>query len=153
MTVAGSQPARIERLGPTDVEAVIRARECFDYPPREAATRRFLTSADNHLLLAYVDDEPAGMITGVELTHPDKGTEMFLYELGVRSEFRNVGIGRALVHALAILAIERGCYGMWVLTDDDNPAAIRAYTAAGGRLGAEARSIDWKFEGAGQQHT
>ena len=26
---------------------------------------------------------PVGMVTGVETTHPDKGTEMFLYELSV----------------------------------------------------------------------
>jgi hypothetical protein len=29
------------------------------------------------LLVAYLDDAPVGMTTGVEMTHPDKGTEMF----------------------------------------------------------------------------
>ncbi|HZE00492.1 MAG TPA: GNAT family N-acetyltransferase, partial [Pseudonocardiaceae bacterium] len=51
---------------------------------------------------------------------PDKGTEMFLYELGVDDRFRRRGIGKALVAALAELARESGCYGMWVLTDSDN---------------------------------
>lgn len=136
---------RIERIGDGDVVAVQAAAACFDYAPRVDATERFLRSADHHLLLAYFDDEVAGMITGVEMTHPDKGTEMFLYELGVLEEFRNRGIARALVRALADLAVRQGCYGMWVLTNDDNPAAIRAYTAAGGRLGDRPRSIDWEF--------
>ena len=45
---------------------------------------------------------------------------MFLYELGVDEPVRRRGIGSSLVEALAELARERGCYGMWVLTDEDN---------------------------------
>ena len=33
------------------------------------------------------------------------------------------------------LARERDCYGMWVLTDDDNAAAMAAYRGAGGVVG------------------
>jgi hypothetical protein len=32
---------------------------------------------------------------------------------------------------------------MWVLTDDDNPAAVRAYTAAGGTPENLTRLIAW----------
>jgi ribosomal protein S18 acetylase RimI-like enzyme len=142
-TAAGQ--VRIVALGPEDAADVRAARACFDHEPRPDATERFLRTPNHHLLLAYVDGEPVGMVTGVELTHPDKGTEMFLYELGVVESHRNRGIGRALVGRLADLARERGCYGMWVLTDDDNPAAIRAYTAAGGRVGERPRGIDWTF--------
>jgi ribosomal protein S18 acetylase RimI-like enzyme len=139
---------RITRMGPGDADHVRRASALFDHPVRDDATERFLNSADHHLLLAFAGEEAVGMVTGVELTHPDKGVEMFLYELGVDDAHRNQGIGRALVTAQADLARERGCYGMWVLTDDDNPAAIRAYTAAGGGLGDKPRSLDWTFETA-----
>ena len=52
-------------------------------------------------------DRPIGLISGVETTHPDKGTEMFLYDLSVAEDHRNRGIGRALVGALADLARTR----------------------------------------------
>ena len=47
--------------------------------------------------------------------HPDKGTEIFLYELSVEEDHRQRGIGTALVTALRELAQENVCYGMWVL--------------------------------------
>jgi len=112
-----------------DVEA---AGVLFDAPPRSSATQRFLSDERHHLLIAYVEDAPAGMITGVEMTHPDKGTEMFLYELAVDEAFRRRGIGRALVDELASVARDAGCYGMWVVTDHGNEAARATYEGAGG---------------------
>jgi GNAT superfamily N-acetyltransferase len=40
-------------------------------------------------------------------------------------------VGTALVQSLADLARAAGCYGMWVLTDDDNEAALRTYRRGG----------------------
>jgi ribosomal protein S18 acetylase RimI-like enzyme len=128
---------------PEDVEA---AGDLFDAPPKPEATARFLSDERHHLLIGYVEGVPAGMITGVEMTHPDKGTEMFLYELGVGAAFRGRGIGQALVSALAQLARERGCYGMWVLTEDANAAALATYRGAGGKLGREPVMLEWTFE-------
>jgi len=79
----------------TLVEAVISAGHLFDASPVPEATERFLADERHHLLIAYLDGTPAGMITGVEMTHPDKGTEMFLYELGVEEAFGGRGVGRA----------------------------------------------------------
>ncbi|MEU7862741.1 GNAT family N-acetyltransferase [Nonomuraea sp. NPDC049141] len=116
----------------TRPEAVEAAGHLFDAAPLPAATARFLADEGHHLLIAYVDETPAGMITGVETTHPDKGTEMFLYEFGVDERFRGQGIAGALVAALERLARERGCYGMWVATGEDNKAAQATYGGAGG---------------------
>jgi len=128
-----------------DAAAVTAAAALFDEPPQEAATTRFLSSPDHHLLLAYEDDRPVGMISGVETTHPDKGTEMFLYELGVDEDARRRGVATALVHALAALARERGCYGMWVAVDPDNVAALATYRRAGAHEEAPAVVFSWDF--------
>src|SRR3954453_8590710 len=114
-----------------DVDAVVAASPLFDQPAQLVPTGRFLRDPNHHLCIAYEDDAPAGFVSGVEVTHPDKGTEMFLYELGVDEGFRRRGIGRALLGALAELARARGCYGMFVLTDDDNAAANGTYDSGG----------------------
>lgn len=119
------------RLGPGDDERVRQAAHLFDDPPEEEATRRFLEHPDHHLLVAYEEGTAAGFVSGVEVTHPDKGTEMFLYELGVDERFRRRGIGRALTEALGAVARERGCRGMFVLTQDTNEPALATYRAAG----------------------
>ena len=117
---------RITRV--EDPAVVHAAAHLFDEPPRQDATERFLASPTHHLLIAHADDGTAiGMISGVETTHPDKGTEMFLYELSVAPEARRAGVATALVRALADLARDRGCYGMWVGTEHDNAAALATY--------------------------
>lgn len=137
----------IRRLGPDDADIVLAAGNVFDHAPRRDWTERFLAADDHHLLVALApldagtagptsptgpnDTVVAGFVSGVETTHPDKGTEMFLYELGVDERYQRRGIGRALVEALRRLAEERGCYGMWVSTEPDNHAAIATYRAAG----------------------
>jgi ribosomal protein S18 acetylase RimI-like enzyme len=130
----------------TKVEAVHEAGALFDATPRAEAVERFLADERHHLLIAYVDDIPAGMVTGVEMTHPDKGTEMFLYELGVDEPFRGRGIGPALVSALADLARECGCYGMWTITDEHNPAALSTYSRAGGKAEEKQVVFTWTFD-------
>jgi ribosomal protein S18 acetylase RimI-like enzyme len=137
--------ARIERA--TRASAVVAASALFDHPARSDALARFLAEAGHHLLLAYDDAaQPVGMVSGVETTHPDKGTEMFLYELAVDPASQGQGVGTALVRALAELAKERGCYGMWVLTDADNLPAMGAYRAAGGTDPTLTTMLTWTFD-------
>lgn len=111
---------RVLRAG--DDRLVAAASHLFDGPATPEATARFLEEAGHHLLIAFEDDRAVGFVTGVEVTHPDKGTEMFLYELAVDDGSRRQGVGRGLVEQLAALAHAAGCYGMWVVTDDDNSA-------------------------------
>jgi ribosomal protein S18 acetylase RimI-like enzyme len=132
---------RIERVRLPD--EVHKAAELFDGPPLETATRDFLDAPGHHLLFAYENGTAVGMISGVETTHPDKGTEMFLYELGVASHARGRGIGTALVDALAGIARERGCHGMWVGTEADNDAALATYRRAGANEESQFVMFSW----------
>jgi ribosomal protein S18 acetylase RimI-like enzyme len=136
----------IVRVGAADEALVLAAAELFDAPPTAEWTSTFLASPGHHLLLALgADDRPVGFVSGVETTHPDKGTELFLYELSVAEDQRGRGIGRALVEALAAVARERGCYGMWVGTDADNAAALAAYRAAGAGPPEPFVLLEWTF--------
>ena len=128
-----------------DVELVRAASPLFDSEARSAWVERFFGQPNHHLCIAYEGEEPAGFVSGVEMTHPDKGTEMFLYELGVDDAFRGRGIGKALVAGLADLARERGCYGMWVLTDTDNAAAIATYESVGAGEASSQLMLSWEF--------
>lgn len=86
------------------------------------------------VLLAYFDDQPAGFALFFHSYSTFLGKPgIYLEDLFVKPAFRNQGIGAALMHYLADLAIERGCgrFEWTVLTW--NEAAMRFYT----RLGAE----------------
>jgi ribosomal protein S18 acetylase RimI-like enzyme len=130
-------------MGPGDAERVVAAGHLFDGPARPEAVARFLAEPNHHLLIAYLDGFPAGFISGVETTHPDKGTEIFLYELAVDEANRRRGIAGALVEALKALGRARGCSGMWVLTEPDNEAAMGTYAGAGGKREADPVLFTW----------
>jgi len=136
---------RIERATrPDQLEA---AAHLMDGPVLDRAGSRFLAEAGHHLLIAYDSTgRPVGFVSGVEVTHPDKGTEMFLYELAVDEARRRRGIGTSLVKELDSLARSLGCYGMWVLTDVDNPAALATYQAAGGQPPSTHAMITWTYD-------
>jgi len=138
----------ITRLGPGDthdLERLVAASPLFDHRVRVEWAKSFLSHEGHHLLLASIDGVDVGFVSGVEMTHPDKGTEMFLYELGVAEQHQRQGVGRALVDALRALAVERGCYGMWVLTDDDNVAALATYRSAGAGEPEPQVMLSWTF--------
>jgi ribosomal protein S18 acetylase RimI-like enzyme len=135
----------IERLGPGDEDKVSAIEDLLDGPVKPDALERFLNDPTLHLLIAYMDGEPVGFVSGVEMTHPDKGTEMFLYELGVGEQHRRQGVATALVEALKELAREKRCYGMWVLCDEDNEAAVKTYGKAGGNP-SKPILFDWELD-------
>lgn len=131
----------------TTADQVESAVHLLDHATKATAVVRFLDDPGHHLLLA-VDGagRTVGFVSGVELTHPDKGTEMFLNELEVEEPVRRKGIGRQLVAALAGLAEERGCYGMWVGTDESNVAAAATYRSAGAGVPEPAVILVWEFD-------
>ncbi|MZD07984.1 GNAT family N-acetyltransferase [Streptomyces sp. SID5785] len=135
---------RIER--PASVRQIVAAAGLFDAPPRREWAQEFLSAQGHHLFFAYEEEagpEPVGFISGVETVHPDKGREMFLYELGVAGPYRRRGVARALIRALAGLAREHGCYGMWVGVDPENEPALAAYRSAGGVVDGPCTVVDW----------
>jgi [ribosomal protein S18]-alanine N-acetyltransferase len=136
----------VEIRSVTGVAAMEEAEALFDNAIDRRAAERFVAEEGHHLLLAYVGGTPVGMITGVETTHPDKGTEMFVYELSVDPGHRRRGIATQLVEELADVARKRGCYAMWVLTDRDTTAALATYRRAGATRDSDAVMLEWDID-------
>jgi len=126
--------ADIRRLEPGDKAVLPQLSAWVGRPPldRDGAAR-FLANDRNHLLVAFEDDEPIGVLLAHELDrrHGDE-RKMFLYEIDVREDRRRRGIGRALMERFAELCRECGYPKAWVLTDDENPTAVAFYAACGG---------------------
>ncbi|MGW9291937.1 GNAT family N-acetyltransferase [Streptomyces albidoflavus] len=142
-----TQPSPSPDIRPArSVAELLAASPLFDAPVHPSHALDFLGREGHHLFLAYADGEPVGFISGVETTHPDKGPEMLLYELGVAPAHRRLGIGRALIEALAEVARERGCRGMWVGVEPGNRAALAAYRSAGAVNEGRFAMLGWELE-------
>lgn len=134
----------IRRLGSGDGAKVRDAAALFDHPIDEETTRVFLADDRHHLLLAFDEGRPVVFATGVELLHPDAcGPEMFLYEIAVAPEFRRRGVARELIRELIAIAERRGCYGMFVLTDEANEVTMALYASTGGRRDPDQAMFTW----------
>ncbi|MCU0828383.1 MAG: GNAT family N-acetyltransferase [Tabrizicola sp.] len=137
----------IRRIGPSDA-ALVLAAEVFDHPASEAATRRFLgpdgrPDARNILILAWLNGEIVGFVSGTVLDHPDKPRNLFLQELGVNEPARGRGIAKALIAALRAEGRARGCQATWVLTEAGNTPARATYAAAGGEETTGVVMYEW----------
>jgi len=93
----------------------------------------FLQRPEAVMFVIEDENELCGCAYGHELVHPDGDRTMLLYSLDVAEPFRRRGFGAALVNAFVDHAREMGCSEVWVLTDDDNVAAVATYGAAGGQ--------------------
>src|SRR5216683_1368744 len=85
-------------------------------------------------LIATWEEEPAGYASFFYFYSTFQGRPaLFLEDLFVLEKFRGKGIGKALLVAVAKLAIEEKCFGLrWEVLDWNRPA-IKFY----GKLGAE----------------
>jgi [ribosomal protein S18]-alanine N-acetyltransferase len=122
----------VKRLSVGDEAEAKRFDKAFDRPVDTALTARYLADERHHLLVAYVEGEPAGIVSATEILHPDKPTELFLSELDVVPAMRRRGAAASLLSELKRLAKERGCASIWVLTSEENQAAVATYRGAGG---------------------
>jgi len=123
----------VKRLSAGDEAEAQRFDEAFDATVERDLAARYLADERHHLVVAYVNDEPAGVATSTEILRPDKAPELFLNELVVIPAYRRRGVAGALLAESKRLAADRGCIAIWVLTDDDNEGGKATYAAAGGR--------------------
>jgi GNAT superfamily N-acetyltransferase len=90
-------------------------------------------------LIAEWSGQPAGYALFFGYYSTWAGPGLFLEDLFVREAFRGRGIGRALLAAVARVAVDEQCYGIHWSVLDWNEKAIEMYKA----LGAEFRD-QWR---------
>jgi ribosomal protein S18 acetylase RimI-like enzyme len=124
----------ILRAGQADTrlasEAVVGVHERT--PCDEAALADFLSDPANYLLLAVEGDRVVGSLNGYALRPLHRREQQFLlYEIDVRPECQNRGIGTALVGKFIAEARAAGAFEVWVLTNQSNASAMAVYTRCG----------------------
>jgi len=102
----------------------------------EAALVEFLSDPARYLLLAIESGRVIGSLNGYSLLRTYRREPQFLlYEVGVRPECRNRGVGKALVASFVREARTAGAFEVWVITSPSNEAAMAMYERSG--LGRE----------------
>ncbi len=129
-----ANPITIRHLGPEDAHVLDRVRPgTFDNPVEPSRAYAFLVTGVNELVVALAGGEVVGFASGTALMHPDKPTAFFVNELGVHEDVRRQGIGDSLLRRIIDIARSRGCEGVWLGTEPDNPAALGLYRKNGGK--------------------
>ena len=104
----------------------------FDHAVDQCRSVEFLNDSRHHLAVAIETGLVVGFASAVHYVHPDKNPEMWINEVGVASTHRSQGLAKKLLQVLFEVGRSLGCDEAWVLTDRDNPAAMRLYSSLGG---------------------
>ncbi len=99
----------------------------------ETEGKKFLKNTDNALFLAFTKDNVVGFLTAHRLQRLDKRkAEILIYEIDVSSNFRQMGIGKALLTKVKEWAGHVEADEVWVLTNRSNEAGMALYKSSGG---------------------
>jgi GNAT superfamily N-acetyltransferase len=115
----------ILRAGPADLKLARESvAELHGRTPSDDALADFLSDPASYLLVAVAGHRIVGSLNGFALQPPHRRKPQFLlYEIDVRVECRNQGIGTALVARFIAEARAAGAFEAWVMTK--NPTRRR----------------------------
>jgi GNAT superfamily N-acetyltransferase len=85
-------------------------------------------------LMAEWDGQPAGYALFFDFYSTWRGRQLYLEDLFVRPQFRNRGIGKRLLAAVARIARDNDCHGMRWEVLDWNDTAIEFYKSLGAQF-------------------
>ena len=132
-----SRPTEVRLLGPGD-EAIVEGLATRE--PRTA----LLEDPRTIFLVAFDHDAPVGFVLAYALPRRHGlNVTLCLYEIEVSAACRRRGIGTRLLRELEQVARQRGIEEGFVLTDEDNAAAMRLYESVGG---VRNDVVQWDFD-------
>jgi GNAT superfamily N-acetyltransferase len=117
-------PIAVLRLSDLDLELARKAMtEVNGRAVNDVAVQEFLRDPSCYLIVA---------LNGYALRRPYRPEPQFLlYEVDVRPNWQNQGIGKKLVSAFIEEARRRGAFEVWVLTERSNETAVSVYRHCG----------------------
>ena len=112
----------------SDTESYMRAQ------PDDAYIGKLLAGDAFIALVALHEGIVVGGLAAYELKKfEQERSEIYIYDLAVREEYRRQGIATALIGELKVIARRRGAYVIYVQADYIDPPAIALYTKLGTR--------------------
>lgn len=126
------------------------AEDVFDNPVNERYKQEFLEDPRHHIVVGLVNGAVIGFASPVHYIHPDKPPELWINEVGVAPDYRNIGVGKAILHEMLRVGRQLGRVNAWVLTDSANTPANGLYKSAGGQV-AEGDTVIYEFPLVGEQ--
>ena len=134
----------VVRLEPGQVEFMQAANQLFSdvfgeeayqgEPASSEHLRRLLDDRKFIALVARVSGEMAGALAAYELVKFEaERSEIYIYDLAVREEYRRLGVATALIEALKPIAEEIGAWVIFVQADPPDAPAVALYDKLGCR--------------------
>lgn len=135
---------QIFRLGPDEAEGMESANLLFGEvfgdegydgpPPRRDYLARLLGDERFIALVAQIEGEMVGALAGYELVKFEgERSEIYIYDLAVREQFRRRGVATALIEALKPIARDKGAWAIFVQADPPDAPAVALYEKLGTR--------------------
>ena len=95
---------------------------------------KLLSSRNFISLAALAENEVVGGLTAYELPmYYSDSSEIFLYDLAVKSEYQRMGIGKGLIQSLKAHCIQQGIKEFFVMAHEEDQHAIEFYRSTGGK--------------------
>ena len=91
-----------------------------------------ISHSGNWFIVALSKGRPVGLIVGYEIQR-FPGDVMFLYEIDVHPDHRQKGVATQMVEFLKTECRRRKLREMFVITNENNVAAMRLYEKTGGK--------------------
>ena len=118
------------------IELVELLNEVFEEPNKVASERqlRELLSKPDFLAIAIINENKViGGLTGYELQryYTDK-SELYIYDIAVKTEFQNQGIGKKLIDYVKDYSIKNGIEGVFVEAHSEDEQAVKFYESTFG---------------------
>lgn len=98
---------------------------------------KLLSRSDFWAIAAFMDDRLVGGLTAYTLPMTRRQfSEIFIYDIAVRTDRQRQGVGRALISTLRTAAEAEGVHDMFVAADNEDKDALSFYRSLGGEPAA-----------------